>query len=206
MSEKGFLGFKVVSLNELVVNLEEERVNSILSSFSSPLNKDVEYFLKNKAILFDSQSISRSHLVFASYRNKPVLVGYFTLAYKNFSIPLKNIGSKLRQRVKKFASYEEDMKVYRISAPLIAQLGKNYSDGYNKLITGDELLEIAIQLVSEVQMNIGGKIVYIECEDKPKLVEFYERNGFKQFSKRQLDIGDKKMMEGNYLLQLLRYL
>lgn len=32
-----------------------------------------------------------------------------------------------------------------IVAPLIAQLGKNYANGYNKLITGDELLAMALE-------------------------------------------------------------
>ena len=106
----------------------------------------------------------------------------------------------------KFGTYDEGIKSYRISAPLIAQLGKNFTNEYNKLITGDELLKMACDLVAEVQLNIGGKIVYIECEDKPRLKDFYERNGFKIFSKRQLDKNDKEIMYGNYLLQLLRYL
>lgn len=205
-NENKIIGYKIISLNEMLTQLGEERVNQILSSFSSPLNKDVEDFLKHKAILFDKQSISRTHLVFTSYRKKLVLVGYFTLASKNFTIPAKNISSSLRKRIRKFGSYDIDTKVYQISAPLIAQLSKNFTNQYNKLITGDELLKMACNLVSEIHMIAGGKIVYIECEDKAKLRDFYESNGFVIFNDRPLDDEAKENMGVEYLLQLLRYL
>lgn len=141
MPEATITGFKIISLADMVKELGEERVLEILSSFSSPMNRDVENFLKHKAITFELQSISRTKLVFASYRKKPVLVGYFTLAHKNFVIPTKNIGSKLRSRLNKFGTLIAEIKSYNISAPLIAQLSKNFTNDYNKLISGSELLK-----------------------------------------------------------------
>ena len=32
--------------------------------------------------------------------------------------------------------------------------------------------------VSQIQMDLGGRYVYIECDDIPALVNFYARNGF----------------------------
>ena len=206
MPEKHIQGYKIISLSELLLQVGEERVKDILSSFASPLNKDVESFLKEKAIVFDKQSISKTHLVFAQYREEIVLIGYFTLAYKDFTIPKKSISNSLARWLKKYANYNADLGAYKISAPLIAQLSKNFSNGYNKLITGDELLKMACEMVSEIQMLIGGRIVYIECEDKSCLTEFYERNGFVVFSRRQLDAKSKREMDVDYLLQLLRYL
>ena len=98
-----------------------------------------------------------------------MLAGYFTLAYKDFTIPAKNVGRSLRDRIKKFGSYDFETKAYKISAPLIAQLSKNFTDGYNKLISGDELLTMACNIVSEIHLLAGGRIVYVECEDKPSL-------------------------------------
>lgn len=140
-------GYKIIPLNELMAQLDKERVTAILSSFSSPMNRDVELFLKQKAVTFDTQSISRTHLVFTSYKEQTVLAGYFTLAYKDFTIPAKNVGRSLRDRIKKFGSYDFETKAYKISAPLIAQLSKNFTDGYNKLISGDELLTMACNIV-----------------------------------------------------------
>ncbi|MEA4872000.1 MAG: GNAT family acetyltransferase [Synergistaceae bacterium] len=192
-------------MSDMLKQLEEERTGQILSSFSSPLNNDVEYFLKQKAILFDKQSISRTHLVFTSYRGEVVLVGYFTLAYKEFTIPAKNISRKLKDRINKFGNYDCDIRAYKISAPLIAQLSKNFTNDYCKLITGDELLKMACDMASEIHMIAGGKIVYVECEDKVKLRDFYEDNGFVIFNERQLDARSKEKMGVDYLLQLLRY-
>lgn len=206
MSNKAITGFKIIRLTEILEQLGEERVESILSSFSSPLNKDVEDFLRFKAITFDKQSISRTHLVFTSYKKKPVLIGYFTLANKEFKIPIKNITKSTKKRIGKFGRYEPDFKIYTISAPLIAQLGKNFCSDYNKLISGDELLQLACDIISDIQLSIGGKIAYIECENKPKLVAFYERNGFKVFSERQLDKHLEHNIEGPVLLQMLKIL
>lgn len=206
MSDKRIQGYKIISLSEMLSQVGGERVKEILSSFSSPKNKDVETFLKEKAITFDEQSISKTHLVFASYRGEVVLVGYFTLAYKEFTIPIKNIGCKLKGRLKKFGNFIFDLKAYKISAPLIAQLSKNFANGYNRLISGDELLQMACDMISGIQSLVGGKIVYVECEDKICLTDFYERNGFVIFSQRQLDAKSKENMDTDYLLQLLRYL
>ena len=204
MSNERITGFRIIRLSEMLEQLGEERVKNILSSFSSPLNEDVEYFLLHKAIEFDIQSISKTHLVFASYRNKPVLVGYFTLANKYFTIAKKNTTSKLRHKLNRFGKYNAELKAYTLSAPLIAQLGKNYYNGYDKLITGGELLGIAVDVIKDIQLSIGGQIVYIECEDKTKLIDFYEQNGFKQFSERELDKSDK--INSDCLIQMLKVL
>ena len=206
MTSNGISGYKVISLNDLVEQLGEERVDSILSSFSCPLNEDVEQFLRTKAKEFDKQSISRTHLVFTSYKKELVFIGYFTLANKYFSVDPKILSSNLKRRVRKFSQFNSDLKRDIISAPLSAQLGKNFKNNYNELITGDELLQIACDEVAEVQLRIGGKIVYLECEDKPCLIEFYERNGFRKFSERQLDYDSSQVMKTEYLVQMLRYM
>lgn len=92
------------------------------------------------------------------------------------------------------------------SAPLIGQLGKNYQNNYDKQITGDELLALALHKVKESQLILGGKIVYLECEDKEKLTEFYSRNGFCNFGQRKLDKDETLNLSGDYLIQMLRYM
>ena len=48
--------------------------------------------------------------------------------------------------------------------------------------------------------------MYLECEDKPKLKEFYENNGFVCFDKRNLEKDERETNEGQYLLQMISYL
>ena len=198
-------GFKLVNLKIMVEELGEEHVKGLLSSFSCPLNRDVEGFLKTKAIEFARQGFAQTHLVFASYRDQPALTGYFSLSNKYITVRGDTLKGNARRRIRYFAMYDTNIKSYCLSAPLIAQLGKNYTDGFNRLISGDELLKLACEKVSLIQLDLGGKFVYLECEHKPKLLEFYESNGFCEFDRRMLD-PDETGLDGEYLVQLLKYI
>lgn len=199
-------GFKIAKLDDMLEAIGEEKVKPILASYSCPINSDIEDFLHHKAIVFSRQGLAKTHLVFASYKGNPVLVGYFALASKTFFIKRSPaIGSKLRSRLQKFARQINEVNGYEIAAPLIAQLGKNFTDNYNKLIRGDELLKMACDKVKEIQSLMGGKVVYLECEDKPALVSFYENNGFVAFDKRPLDKSDRDTFKSDHLVQMLKY-
>jgi hypothetical protein len=198
-------GFRIVNLKLLTEELGEGAVKDILSTFSCPLNLDVENYLQRKAIEFSKQGISQTHLVFSSFQDNPVLVGYFTLANKTITVSTKNLSKTVQKRISKFSTYNRELKVYYMSAPLIGQLGKNYANNYNKIISGDELLGMACQIITNIQLALGGKFVYLECEDIPRLTDFYERNGFIKFDKRVLD-PDETGLKGTYLVQMIRYL
>lgn len=199
------IDYRVSNLNWMLEELGENRVSEILSDFSCPLNGDVEYFLHKKAIIFAKNGFSQTHLVFAPHEARLVLVGYFTLANKYIAISGKALSETTRKRICKFATYDSDSRRYCMATPLIAQLGKNYRNGYNELITGDELLQIACQKVQRTQLELGGKFVYLECEDKQVLKRFYQRNGFCIFDSRRLD-ADERHLDGECLLQLIKYL
>lgn len=202
----GYIG---INLRDILrdESLGESAAKSILSSFSCPLNPDVEHFLKNIAIEFTKQSISSTYLIMASYKNEYVLVGYFTLANKIFCIEKDCLpNQKWRSRMRKFGQFDKSVNRYTISAPLIGQLGKNFTNSYNKLITGDELLKLALDKVREMQRIVGGKIVYLECEDKAPLIDFYSQNGFVNFGVRALDRDETDKLSGESLVQMLKYL
>ncbi len=202
-------GYKIVNLKMMIEELGEDRAKAILSQFSCPLNKDVEQFLRTKAISFAKQGWAQTHLVMASYKEEPVLVGYYALANKHITISSKLFQSRssgLRKRLNKFATFDAGIKSYILVAPLIAQLGKNYTSGYDSLISGDELLALACEKISQVQYDLGGRFAYVECEDKPQLVDFYSRNGFCEFDHRKLDADETEVMSGEYLVQMLKYI
>lgn len=198
-------GYVKVSLSKLISQIGEDNVKNILSDFSCPINSDIETFFRKKAIEFEKQSISATHLIFTSYKSQNVLVGYYTLATKAFNVTKSAISKSMSKRINKFATYDTDLKSYILPAPLIAQIGKNFTNNYNSLITGDELLSIAIDDVKVIHQIAGGKVVYLECEDKPRLIDFYSRNGFVSFGNRSLD-KDETDISGEYLVQMLRYL
>lgn len=177
-----------------------DKIEKKLKTFQCPLNPEVENFISNKAVSFAEQGLSAVYLVVARVDGKWKIVGYFALTNKHFQVDLGSLSKTLAKRVQKFSTFEEELNRYTVSAPLIGQLGKNYFNDFNKLITGDELLKIACETVKAGQRILGGRFVYLECEDNQNLINFYERNGFYNFGRRKLK-GEEK-----YLLQFLKYL
>lgn len=197
-------GFVEIPLLDMVEQLGEERVKDILSDFSCPQGKDVEYFLKNRALEFAKQKITQTQMIFLQYKEETRLVGYYSLTNKFISVKDTGVSNSLRKRIAKFGTRDTVNKGFMIPAPLIAQLGKNFTDGLNKQISGDELLKMALDKIVTAQLILGGKIVYIECENIPQLLEFYNRNGFIRFAERQKESEEEGRIVGDYLVQLLK--
>lgn len=194
--------FVQFNLGDLLDQLGEDAVKDILSSFSCPLNADVENFLKYKAIEFSKRGFSKTHIVYwqtADGKEKE-FVGYYTIASKFISIERSAVNSKEARKLREHGIFNEKTNEYTIAAPLIAQLGKNYANGNDTLIKGDDLLQLAMEKVRKVQNEVGGRFAYLECEEKEKLMKFYERNRFKLFGKRKLD-RDETDVKGTHLLQ-----
>ena len=57
------IGYKIVNLKLMVDAVGEDTAQAVLSTFSCPLNEDVEKFLHVKAIDFAKQGFSQTHLV-----------------------------------------------------------------------------------------------------------------------------------------------
>lgn len=198
------MGYKVINLKDIYNILGEQKTKEVLKDYKCELNQDVEYFLKEKAIEFSKQDISRTYIVMSQYQEKNVIVGYFAIINKVTNIKKVKLSETKRKRLLKFAVYDKESKSYSIALPLIGQLGKNYNNNYNELITGDILLKLACDKIKEAQELLGGRFVFLECEDKPQLEDFYNRNGFVCFGKRNLEKDERDKNSGEYLLQMLR--
>lgn len=197
------MGYKVIRLKDIYNNIGENETKEILKSYKCDLNKDVEYFIKEKAIEFSKQGFAETFIVTSPYKKEEVIVGYFATTNKAINIKRLVLSETKRKRLLKFAQYDEVYKAYSIALPLIGQLGKNYNNGYDKLITGDMLLKLACNKIKLAQDVLGGRFVFLECEDNPKLKEFYESNGFVCFGKRNLEKDERDKNNGEYLLQML---
>lgn len=55
------------------------------------------------------------------------------------------------------------------SAFLIAQFEKNYGVDNGKRISGGQLMEIANDILVNIQRQISAGIIYLDCEDSEKL-------------------------------------
>lgn len=177
-----FIQFNILNALE---KYGEDKCQSILATFHSPPNKDVENFIKQKAISFARQRLSITFLVFLVEKGLPTFIGYYTLANKFVSISEGMLSKTMQKRISKFSQYDDNLKQYFVSMPLIAQLGKNFA--YSKQDTnfsGTNLLALACDRVCQVQKIIGGKTTYIECAANPYLQTFYTNHEFYIFGQR----------------------
>ena len=179
----------------------EPALVELLSGFSSPKNKDVERFLKKSAIEFTKKNQSVTYLVVSAEDVR--LLGYFTLALKPLTVRGETVSNTVKKKLLRVSEWDEISDTYTMSAYLIAQLGKNFTNGADKKITGEELLALAWDKIKEIQYLGGGVVTFLEAENEEKLLSFYRNNRFSQFDTRQT-ASDAE--ESHELVQLLRLL
>jgi hypothetical protein len=131
------------------------------------------------------------------------LLGYFTLALKPLTVRGETVSNTVKRKLLRVSELDKKSDTYTMSAYLIAQLGKNYSENDGKMITGAELLGLAWDKIKATQYMFGGMVTFLEAENEEKLLSFYRDNRFSQFDTRQT-ISDTD--ESHELIQLLRLL
>ena len=186
--------FIVLNIREYLENddgrLGEEKLLRFLSGFSSPLNLDVERFLKHQAV---------TYLVLS--QEDAELLGYFSITVKPLVVRAEPFSNTVKRKLARFSEIDKGEQTYNLAAYLIAQLGKNFNDRAKGRITGKELLEAAIRQIQSLQYQVGGMVAFVEAENNVKLLSFYENYGFKQFDTRQTTSKESGLHE---LVQLLR--
>ena len=197
--------FIVLNIREYLENedkrLGEETLVQLLSEFSCPLNPDVERFLKEQAIMFAKKHQAVTYLVLSL--EDAELLGYFSITIKPIVVKAELFSNTVKRKLARCSEIDKDEQTYSLAAYLIAQLGKNFSDRAKGCITGQELLEAAIRQTQLLQYQAGGMVVFVEADNKDKLLSFYENYGFKRFDTRQ---SESKETEQHELVQLLKVL
>ena len=203
MTEKN--KYRIINIRRYIGNenpeLGEDELRQILSEFSCPLNPDVERFLKYSSIEFTKKNQSVTYLVFSVADGK--LLGYFTLALKPLTVRGETVSNTVKRKLLRVSELDKKSDTYTMSAYLIAQLGKNYSENDGKMITGAELLGLAWDKIKATQYMFGGMVTFLEAENEEKLLSFYRDNRFSQFDTRQTASDTD---EAHELVQLLRLL
>lgn len=190
--------YTTVNILDMINVIGEDRVNQILSDFSCPKNDEIENFIKKNAIDFAKRKMSITHLVIDENGK---LAAIFALTHKAVKIKDEILSSTLRKKIKRYAQLDEDTNSYMVSAFLIAQFGKNYEEREGEPVNGNSLMDDAMDILVAVQHDVGGGVVYLECEDKPQLLSFYQNdnNFFRVFGERYSEVDQTKY------IQLLRF-
>lgn len=150
----------------------EENTISLLGGFSCKLNPDVEQFLTqpSKAIRFERTCNARTYLVLDEATSD--ILGYFAVSFKELTLEGTSLS---KNSVKRLDGINKNAE--RIRAFLIGQLGKNTAVRNNSIKLAN-LLDEVYGVVSAAKALIGGRVIILECEDSPKLIELYEKEGF----------------------------
>jgi hypothetical protein len=175
--------FKVINILDLLDILGEEGLRHYLLEFKCPLNLEIEQFVLDNAIEFAKKKISITYLVINSNDD---MAAIFTLTHKAVEISNSGLSNSRRKKIGRYADLNTESDRFVVSAYLVAQFGKNYAINDGNSISGNELMELTFEILQKVQREIGGGIVYLECEDNPKLLRFYqnEENRFAIFDER----------------------
>ncbi|CAM3284954.1 hypothetical protein FITA111629_14635 [Filibacter tadaridae] len=169
---------QIVSLSSLIdASQDEAEIYQYLSSFQSEKNEDVQVFLHKKAIPNETRALTRTSLV-VDDENDNEIIGYFTLLVKPFEI-VDEVSKESRRKL----SGDKNTDVF--NSILIAQLGR--SDLYKGKVSGDAILEFALENCELAYDLVGLRIVCVEYGDVPYLNDFYLKNDFKilQMNKNQ---------------------
>ena len=109
-----------IRIKDLISAGREEKLLDAFSRFSCQ-DKDVEKFLKEKALDFDKRNKSRTYLLIDGDKDEEIIImGYYTLTLKS----LKYNANLSKSKVKKIDGFRSD--VIETESVLIGQLGKDY--------------------------------------------------------------------------------
>ena len=188
---------EITLLNNLLKKPNGEWLIQKISDAFDSKNKDVESFLKQKAIQSAKLSTSSTYLV-RSMEHGADLLGYFTLALKTLTVKCSDLSATQQKTLRRFGSFDEESQSYKLPAILLAQFGRNFSKN-SASISGKELMDSALECIKTVFSLSSGKTVFLECEPKEKLIQFYQNCGFSLLD-NEICAKDKKQ-----LIQLFRF-
>lgn len=180
----------------------EDLLQQVFSTFSCDRNSDVERFLLEQSINFTKKNQSVTYVVLTPEEGH--IIGYFTITIKPITVNGDSFSNTVKKKIARVSEQDEESGNYSLSAYLIAQLGKNFKNGANEKISGEQLLGLAVEKIKELQYMAGGMVVFLEAENEEKLIHFYEdKNGFKRFDTKEIKSGTA---EAHTLVQLLKVL
>lgn len=174
---------------------DEEKAQELISIFICEKDKDVENFLKEKAILFEKLGKSRTYFIFNEDEDDFNILAYFTLAMQVLKVPEEFLSGRKTKALDGFGSKIRGVKITEFPTILIGQIAKN--DLSKELISGLEIMEYCLLTIFKGQAVLGGRIIMLECKDIPYIVNLYERFGFQKL---------ERDYEEDELLQMIKIL
>lgn len=120
--------------------------------------------------------------VFSKEECRRIHENEFSLTIKPVTVSVAGMSNSVKRKLCRLSHFDQNTDSYTVSSYLIAQLGRNYGEEVKYPITGKMLMNFAIDTLQEIHRQLGGLMVYLECEEKEPLLKFYqEQNRFRLF-------------------------
>ena len=159
-----------ISVKEIIKKGRERDFEAAIDKFTCQ-DKEVENFLKTKALDFDRRHKSRTYLIIdIDESGEIIILAYYSVTMKS----LKFISGLSNSKIRKIDGFRANAT--ETEAVLIGQLGKDYN--HRNEINGKSIIEYILETVYIAHTAVGGRIVFLECADNEKVVKFYQDNGF----------------------------
>ncbi len=89
--------------------------------------------MKKSSIEFTKKNQSVTYLVFSVIGGR--LLGYFSLALKPLTVKGETVSNTVKRKLLLVSEFDKRSNTYTMSAYLIAQIGKNFSENEGKLLS-----------------------------------------------------------------------
>lgn len=159
----------------------EEKAQELISIFNCEKDKDIESFIKERAILFEKLGKSRTYIIFDEDEEEFRVLAYFTLAMQVLKIPEDLLSNRKTKLLDGFSSKIRGEKITEFPTILIGQVGKN--DLFKESISGNDIMQYCLSTVFKGQAILAGRIIMLECKDIPYIINLYEKFGFQKLEK-----------------------
>lgn len=165
------------SLKGLYDEIGEEKLTTLLNTFNCASNRDVNDFIKTKAIRFHKSGLARTYLI---VNDSAEIMAYYAIAFKPifYNQQIHKVSkSSFKKLNAKIYQLRKANKVEVINSILIAQIGRN------DLFTKDDIdinsiMSSIIDTIKKVRDLIGTRVVLIEVDNNEKLINLYKKIGF----------------------------
>lgn len=170
------------------------------SNFSCKHDKDIEQFFKTEFEYYDQQLLGKSY---GFVKTKPTLELVAAFTVSNSMLPVVNFPKNIKNRINRQIPNPKRNSQY--PAVLIGQLA--VFDDFSGMHIGDEVLSFIKGWFIEPLNKTGCRYVVVDAVNNDKVIDFYQRNGFKFiFDKIEDEIEYMKLdMEPEYKRTRLMY-
>ena len=140
-------------------------------------NIDMQSYLECDALVMELSHRSKNFIVVNAdnFEETEEWLGLITLTLKVFDISEIDVQTKKELLM----TGKSAKNIEHIPGILIAQLGKNTL--FDNPIKGRDLLRLALEMIVTAQSFIGGKMVFLDSVNNPKIINLYKSFGFVEY-------------------------